>query len=287
MLPRPLSWINPPGDSLCWGRWHSDTDPRFFPGEHYLFLGVLPACLLVLALPGLFSRRAVESRRLAAGAALAFVALLLFTLNVRGFSPYLHLIFLPGVSAIRAVTRIVLVLLFPAALAIACGITQLQQGIARKRGIVPALIVAVLLVVLVVVEQTMDAASASRWTKQQCQQRVAALVAEVLQHDPAARLFVDVRANGQGSSWEEDRQHLTAMAAAQVLGIPTLNGYSGWSPRGWSAFQRWEDYAAWKAAVVDRVSEAKLRKRVPGYAQNGFEGLVVIGDLQPVAAKNP
>jgi hypothetical protein len=208
-----------------------------------------------------------------------FAVLFLSTLNIRGYSPYTRLIFLPGVSAIRAVTRIVLVLLFPAALAVACGIAQLQRWLADKRGAVPAALVAVALVVLVVVEQTMDAASASRWTKPQCQQRVAALVEEVLQRDPTARLFVDVRANGRKNSGEEISQQLTAMAAAQRLGIPTLNGYSGWSPQGWAAFRHWEEVDSWKAAIIDRVGEDKLRQRVPGYAQNGFEGLVVIGDL--------
>lgn len=282
MLPRPISWLNPPPSSLCWGRWHSSSAQMFFPGEHYLFLGVLPVCMLALALLGLFSRRASEARRLAAAAALAFAVLFLFTLNFQGVCPYARLIFLPGVSAIRGVTRIVLILLFPAALAVAYGIACLQQWIARKCGHGPGILVALALVVLVVVDQTMDAASASRWTKQQCQERVAALVAEVLQRDPAPRLFVDVRASERENSWLETRQQLTAMAAAQSLGIPTLNGYSGWSPQGWTPFRRWEHYHWWKAAIVDRVGADNLRKRVPGYAQNGFEGLVVVGDLGPV-----
>jgi hypothetical protein len=283
MLPRPSSWLNPPASSLCWGRWHSSPAQRFFLGEHYLFLGVLPLCMLALALPGLFSRRAVEARRLTAAAALAFVVLFLFTLNVPGFCLYTRLIFLPGVSAIRAVTRIVLILLIPAALAVAYSIARLQQWIARKRGDMPASLVAVALVVLVVVDQTMDAASASRWTKQQCQEHVAALVAEVLQRDRAPHLFVDVRASERASSWQETRQQLTAMAAAQSLGITTLNGYSGWSPLAWTSFRRWEHYHWWKAAIVDRIGEENLRKRVPGYPQNGFEGLVVVSDLGPVA----
>lgn len=285
MLPRPVSWLNPPACSLCWGRWHSDAYEIFFPGEHFLFLGVLPSCMLVLALTGLFSRRAVESRRLAAAAALACAVLVLFTLNIGWHSAYTRLIFLPGVSAIRAVTRIVLVLLFPAAVAIAWGIARLQQWIARKRGAVPAVLVAVAVMLLMLVEQMTDAASANHWTKQQCQRRIAALVTEVLRRDPDARLFVDVRANGRENAWEGSRAQLTAMAAAQRLGIPTLNGYSGWTPQGWTAFQRWEDYESWKNAVVNRVGENKLRQRVPGYAQNGFEGLVVIGDLESVESK--
>jgi hypothetical protein len=281
MTPQPNSWLNPPACSLCWGRWHSDLEPVFFPGEHILFLGVLPSCMLVLALVGAASRLTLASRQLAGAAALAFVVLFLFTLNVRGYCLYSRLIFLPGVSAIRAVTRIVLVLMFPAALVVACGIAVLQQWIVRKRTAVQSAVVAVALVALVVVDQAVDAGFAGRWTKQQCQARVAALVAEVLQRDPAARLFVDVRFNGKGNSWEEIRQQITAMSAAQRLGIPTLNGYSGWSPQGWIAFRRWEHYRWWKAAIVDRVGEDKLRKRVPGYADIGFGGLVLVGDLGP------
>lgn len=280
-LPRPESWLNPPACSLCWGRWHSDAFEMYFPGEHFLFLGALPACMLALALTGLFSRRNVESRRLAAAAALAFAVLVLFTLNIRWHSAYTRLIYLPGVSAIRVVTRIVLVLLFPAALAIACGIARLQQWTLRKCGAVPGVLVAVAVVVLVMVEQMTDAASATHWTKQQCQERVAALAAEVLQRNPQPRLFVDVRANGRENVGEEYSAQLTAMAAAQRLGIPTLNGYSGWTPHDWTAFRRWEEYESWKTAIVDRVGEDKLQQRVPGYAQNGFEGLVVIGDLGP------
>ena len=278
MLPRLASWLSPPDSSLVWGRLNANSLDLPAPGEHLIFLGGVPLCMLALALVCSFMSRNSEPRRLAGAAALAFAVLFLVTLFCHKFSLYAPFVSLPGVSAIRVVSRLALVLLFPAALAVAFGFSRLETETRRRLGTGPAFVAITLLLALVVVDQKMDDDDGTGWTKQQCQESVAALVDEVRQSNPNARLFFDIRANASGNEDDKVRQETRAMAASQVLGIPTLNGYSGWSPEGWGDFTCWEHLDYWKFRVVDRVGEGKLRQRVPWF-EHGFSDLVVLGDL--------
>jgi hypothetical protein len=279
MLPRLASWISPPQPSLLWGRWHSNCDHLGNPGENVLFPGLIPSFMLLIALGAVFARRPRESSRVAAAAALAVVVLFVLTITIHGHSLYSRLVVLPGVSAIRAVTRIILLLLFPMGIVVAWGISALQASLARRWGRVPALAAACLFVTVAVVDQL--TVKGPGWPKEECQQRIRDLAAEVLQRDPSAGMFLDVRANHSDNIFDQIRQNTMAMAVAQFLGIPTLNGYSGWSPEEWPLFKSQEQVHWWEAKIVDRVGDAQLCKRVPWYAQHRFDHLVVLGDLTP------
>jgi hypothetical protein len=126
MLPRLSSYLLADGAWLSsWlGRWVDAFPMRH---EHQMFVGVGVVLLCIL---GVTSKVAipvqVSARRLAVG---ALVILIILTLNVAGHSIYLALVQLPGLSAVRAVTRIVLVMLWPVAVLAGLGVDRLLQAL--------------------------------------------------------------------------------------------------------------------------------------------------------------
>ena len=73
------------------------------------------------------------------------------------------------------------------------------------------------------------------------------------------------------------------MMASQELGIPTLNGYSGWAPTDYPLLRTAQDVERAGSRRCRRCTAAAGCARVPGYAQGGFEGLVAAGRSRPVA----
>ena len=125
---------------------------------------------------------------------------------------------IPGGIGIRAVGRVVLILLIPAAL----GLAALLQFLVQKQWTLAAWIV----VLVCMLEQgatteSFDAA-ANRAT-------IAGVVQQVA---PGREAFYYRPRPHQG--WYI--YHLDAMWASLVTGVPTINGYSGHYPPGWDGF---------------------------------------------------
>ena len=182
--------------------------------EHQLFPGVA-VCLLVLI--GVLGNKCASNRALVSGP--SFVAMLLlgaFTLLLRGHSLYTLVWDLPGFNAIRAVTRVILVLMWPISILMAWVASELAE---KKSWVSQAMLYLVL--ALLVAESGLY--HHSTYAKVEAQGRVAELRAklpEVLPADPI--LYV---------GWDGQRASLVteidSMLLAQELGWPTVNGYSG------------------------------------------------------------
>jgi hypothetical protein len=287
MLPRWNSWATPAPASVLWSRWQANADALPMRHEHALFLGALPSGALLAAAACCLGRGARGPRCFVAAGALAFAAVFLLTLYTDPFCLYLRLLTLPGVSAFRAVGRVALVLGFPAAAALAYLLTALPRGLDRALGpLAPG--VAALLLPLVVADQAVRRDGLSASPKRLAQQRAGRIAERVRRQDPRARLLLNLGGFPEdaftGVSYKGLLVHVDGMMAAQLLGIPTLNGYSGWEPRDYDVFWTHSDVEDWVNGVRRRVGEERLRER-PWYERHGVEGLAVVGRLRDAGGR--
>ncbi len=185
--------------------------------EHQLFVGIVG---LALAVAGyLFVHRAERHRslRIIVG---ALGLCLVFTVSIEGLSPWQTLTGLPLFSAIRAVSRIVLLFLFPLACLLALAAQLLARGSVAGRRAVAVVFLPLLLFESAFVR--VEVSDKALWRSGI--ERAESLVPEDLPED--AILFF---AQPTGSPVYAE---LDAMWAAMRRGVPTLNGYSGWLPDG-------------------------------------------------------
>jgi len=167
----------------------------------------------------------------------------------------------PGVGAIRSVTRIVLVLLFPLSVILSTVLTscgrRLREG--RTEGGWGAVVAVGLLLCLVIAEQAHTPA-ASFSVPEACS-RLEALKNGLPPLRPDSVLFVGVAAKPGDPFYAVQ---LDAMLASQDLRIPTVNGYSGHFPPGYpedlfllrgdvpDALERWAGLHGGRA-LLDRL----------------------------------
>jgi hypothetical protein len=161
---------------------------------------------------------------------------------------------LPGGAAIRAVGRIVLILMVPAA----AGLALLVEWLVRGRR--PALAWAVALICLA--EQTITTpsfdAAANRATIADIAGRVRPGVATFYYKPAGSESFM--------------LYGLDAMWASLDVGVPTINGYTGYYPPSWSGFltadskpgtplgvllERWESAHSLRSENVQRIDDAR------------------------------
>ncbi|WP_243438793.1 DUF7024 domain-containing protein [Fundidesulfovibrio soli] len=227
MLPRVLSWLN--ASQSFWWSWAADFSPSLpLAHEHALFAGLAPMlALAALPLLALAGRDPLARRAMPFWWCFALAAIL--TLHAGGHSLYMLLVSAaPGVGAIRSVTRIALVLLFPLSVALAVAFTALERrlrGMAGSR-FAPAAVLA--LVCLVLTEQAHRPLAS--YSLAEARARLDAAVSGLGPAKPDAVLFLDAaRAPGQPFYVVQ----LDAMLASQDMNIPTVNGYSGHHPPGY------------------------------------------------------
>jgi hypothetical protein len=146
------------------------------------------------------------------------------TLSTGRHSIYEYLAYLPGFNAIRAVTRIILVMLLPVALLVALGAdTVIAIATARSRAAGAA--TALFLLALVSWESTaapMSLTPISLWRDHI--ERASRLLPKPLSPDAVLSLRADPKIQ------PEYVTELDAMILAQDYGLATINGYSGNSP---------------------------------------------------------
>jgi hypothetical protein len=214
MLPQAQSWLYQGPHNWLTGRLaglHLFTQLPM-EGEHRIGLGLFTTAVTAWTLWRL------RRRPWWAVLALTTVSVLLLTTVHGRFSPWqLVMAVVPGANGIRAVGRIAAFLVVPGALALA---TLLQE---RRRW--PALVV----VAVCLAEQ--GQAVPDSYDKQAQRDEVAAVVRAV---PPGCEAFF--WAPREVPPFDEKTQ-LDAMWAALELGIPTVNGCSGNTPRGWDLMQ--------------------------------------------------
>jgi len=255
MLPRPMSYLLADTNAF-YGQFSHGLGPLPMRQEHQLFFGVAISIALVAGIATTFL--APRWRRLGLFAIISLGILVLATLSVGGFSLYWGLTPIPGIGAIRAVSRVVLVMLLPAAILAGLGVQGMVDWLQpRSRAAAMAAALAVVLVLPVeTVLQPLNHDAVATW-----RQRLAELRARLPEPIPnGAILFVT--SNSPGHILSE----IDAMLLAQELGIPTLNGYSGSGPRA---------YGESRTCVT---AEQRL-------AQYAFERQVSLASVAPLVAR--
>jgi len=218
MLPRPQSYFLADASRL----WAS-PDSAFFSGipmrhEHQMFVGMVP---LLLALCGLVMglRSTDRQRVLLLGGSL--VVAIAVTLYVGGYSLWYLFHKLPLASAIRAMSRLDLALLFPVAYLAALAVDGLR---ARTGGKILILLVLFPMIVFESSSTNKDVSLKTVW-----RQRLFEADARITQPLPEDAILFMSRRSGLSSSDELD-----AMWVALHRSVKTMNGYSGGLPPGFA-----------------------------------------------------
>ncbi len=219
MLPRIQSWIYPGTAHWMYGRL-CEALPMFsrlpFPNEHILGVGPVTTVLIVLGL--------ARWRHAAWGRAMlvAMAGMLTFTLFYsEHWNPWeLVAAVFPGGNAIRAVTRVALLLLIPACMALAMYMQTITSTWVKAA-----------LVLLVVCEQGMSIAT---FDGAAAQSRIDAIAEQAVLHDGPFYFAHEIDNQDLDRFTDEEYvAQLDAMWAGLQVNRPTLNGYSGNAPPGW------------------------------------------------------
>ncbi|MGH8732456.1 MAG: hypothetical protein ACREVB_02105, partial [Burkholderiales bacterium] len=243
VLPRPASYLVSNGSWLVsWVGRPFDIPTRW---EHQMFIGFGAIALIVAAW-----RSRAEVPELTKAMLIALALLIAGTLSVAELSLY-HLIgWLPGVKAMRAVTRIILIMLVPLSVLVALGADAVWRRFGRSaRTAVPALAVAAL-VVVEPLTGIMRGTPIAQWHA-----RLDAVKA-LLPPDLPKDAILLVRSNSRRYA-DLFPTEVDAMLLGQDLGYPVLNGYSGFYPPGYQirpcprAEERYRDASLRRVVVLD------------------------------------
>ena len=222
MMPQPSSYLIADRSRLTsWiGAYVTSTPMRH---EQQMFFGV---GLWVLALIGIW-RIFYDSlnRNLGRVAVITLLILIATTISINDLSIYKLFLYVPGVSSVRAVSRIVLVMLLPLGILVAIAI---QYAISLRSKPVIRAITAIIFLLLLVSETVFYrpySTQISKWHARQLQLKE--LLPKALNKDDI--LFV----TGKPGDYQDGVIELDAMILAQDLGLATLNGYSGNFPKGY------------------------------------------------------
>ena len=238
MLPRPASYFLTDVSRI----WYSSA-PVFasipMRWEQNMFLGVVAVIAVIFAFAGGAAPRQAPVLFLART---SFLLLLVMTLFVFGKSAYCVVACVPGFNAVRAVSRIILVMVFPAAIMTGLFIERIYQ---RPSHAVFWRIMAVALAGFCLFE-TVDI-KPYRDSKKNWQKRVDDLESHVVAAvgRPVVRneVIVCLQPAKERMDCPDWVLELDAMLLAQKLGLRTLNGYSGNEPPGWRRICNRDDIA--------------------------------------------
>jgi len=273
MLPRLSSYLIADGSALTsWvGHFVSGIPMRH---EHQLFFGV---GIWALALYGAVATwRGELHQDLGKLVVFTFATLFLLTLSLGGISLYQIISYIPGLNAVRAVTRIGLVMMMPIAVLVAIG-TQyflVQVNIFKNiRKILIYFFVIVLLGTEVLGYRPYNTPIAA-WAKQQ------AVLKEKLPGQLPTETILYIAGKDTVPAHITE---LDGMILAQDLGYPTLNGYSGNVPPNYlepkpciSYFNRIQAFGAFKGLSSAATDLLGARVTVIALDDCDYEPVVVV-----------
>jgi hypothetical protein len=223
MLPRPASYLYATTSRL----WRSEWRPfQELPMRHEqaMFVGVAPFLAIAAGLFLRWRRRASADPYFPPMLG-ALVLVAIATLFILDHSFYRLFATAPGVNAIRVVTRIIVVLLFPFAVLLASGLDSLMPS--SMAG--PAWrLLAVGIAALTVFESAFVRHYVS--TKQAWLDRLTNLEALLPPTLPDAPILMV----GKSTNGPDEASQIDAMLLAQQRGWQTLDGYSASSPPGYT-----------------------------------------------------
>jgi hypothetical protein len=229
MLPRAQSWAYMGPGSWLYGALAERPLFHLLPMEHEQRLGAGVATTLV-ALVGLWGAR--RRRVIQVVTLVPVVMALLATEWPGGFSAW-HAVYalVPGAAAMRAVSRIGIAIALPLSLGVALAVDRIVGSVTpasrwTRNRLARALVIALVLAVIAL-EQGQRLPS---FDKLAARERTARVAREV---DPKCSAFLSTIIGGAEDPW---RYHVDAMWASMERGVPTVNGYSGNEPPGWTFY---------------------------------------------------
>jgi hypothetical protein len=216
MLPRWQSYLIS-DSSIAWSHFSEQIQGLPARHEHQMFFGIFP---IALALVGVFL---VLRRKLQAPLLIAVAAgiLVLVTLSVRGHSIWYFIHDFPGLSSLRALTRIDQTLLFPVGLLVGLTISAIFRtnlGAARFLGAA--------LMALILAEGSLTRLPTD--THREWSDRLD--LAAALKPDTSSPDDVWFFAQTNGPFYAAE---LDAMWVSAEHSVSTMNGYTGSLPPGW------------------------------------------------------
>lgn len=281
--PQPESWLNVGNHNWIWGSlsgWAPIRDLPY-PWEHQLGVGLVTtaACLGGVALA--WRRPALRALFLACA------GVLFVSLRWPGGATLWSVVheYWPGAGSVRATGRLALVLLAPAAIALALALDRLL-ALGSRRHIAFGLLAAA---VLLEQQRSFDAVPVAAAERRS--ERIAALV-------PAdcPAFFWSPRTWGLGLTAAETQ--LDAMWAALELGKPTVNGYTSYAPVGWyglhehglasreqrTSLRNFLSYwAAWSGLPAGEICWVLTRQGTDGLEPAGLERVDPARNPWPIA----
>lgn len=220
MLPRPQSYFISDA-SFFW----SSPASKFFAGipmrhEHQMFFGVVPILLAVLGFLIGSRNKNAHAFTLMAG---VLGGVVLLTLYIGGFSLWYLFHKLPLASAIRAMTRLDQVLLFPVAY-----LSVIAIDFLRSHGKWATKLIVIVILPLMVFEFSGTSMVVS--PKREWRDRLETKEAAIPKRLPEDAMLFFAQSKGP---WFADE--IDAMWVSLNHGVKTVNGYSGLFPPGYAA----------------------------------------------------
>jgi len=233
MLPTLKSYLI--GDVSIWtaftGRWIDDVPMRY---EHQLFFGIGPSLIFFL---GLFSILKIKNNYLSQGdpllrvygkaAIYALLILFVMTLRVGNLSVYHLVTAIPGLESIQAVTRVILIMALPFGLIVAIACQSIMSYLNTRLDSYKMMLGGLLLILLLGYEALFSIhthRAISTWTA-----RINPLLDSMKGVDISNKIIFVSATSAEPYYLTE----LDGMIVSQILGIPTINGYSGNFPPGY------------------------------------------------------
>ncbi|MBK9421681.1 MAG: hypothetical protein IPN44_11640 [Flavobacteriales bacterium] len=238
-LPRPIAFFFTHPGAGSW-RIFAETGLDVTPSwwDQMQFVGALPWVAIIAAVLLVLLRRTSRIQRSILIALLvAFVQSWLFCLDMAGFSLYQWVFKLPGFSALRSVDRIINVQVMFFVMLFAFALRPLFAAPRR------AWLAVLFLPLLVVQDNRWDVDWLKHFDKRDAQERVAEVQRRITREYQGPQA-VDAIAYAPHFGIEDPGDphfrlimlHLTAMIAAQDLGIPVVNAYTGYYPDKYMGF---------------------------------------------------
>ena len=215
MLPRLGSYFLADNSKL-WGAFSEKIKGIPIRWEQQLFIGFSPLLLIIVAI--FVDKTLYLSSKKYFCLLVSLVTLVTITINYNNYSLWYFLHFLPLFSAIRAVSRIELLFLFPISIFLAAAIDLLL-----KKKFLPKLHFLILCSSILLIEVSSVRALTS--TKSEWRQRLS-IKERDLEKNYADRTILFFSQN----SFSFESEELDAMLVAHKSNLPTLNGYSGAMP---------------------------------------------------------
>lgn len=259
-LPRPQSYLLA-GVSQLW-----PNLSNVFPLPQIVEQQLFPGLSAIIPVVWFLVSRQARARHALAPVMLGTAAILVaLTIDLGGFTIYRLIYPLPGFSVLRAIGRVILVIMLPLSLLFGMLIDDLA-GVGAYA--LPRHLVALLLLGFLVAECSLighPSSSPAEWRT-----RREALEAKMPKHLPAQAIFAVATGRHVDMPWIETQTDADVVAAS--LGIHTLNGYSGNYPPQWKAMATCRDVIANLRAGRHFLAEHGLK--VPVIAP---ERIVLIG----------